>query len=161
MSKETKVYPSKKSLMKTFIAYSLILLVIIYAVFSSRFAWAYKDPKDLNVYITQDVVSVAAWLVISIISYFILSKESYYILSNEELRHHRFNKDMVYKYDEILYIDEEYTKKHNTLLFYTDKGIARFLILDKEGKVLEYVHKYSNNLITREEFHGRFPGVKL
>ena len=73
----------------------------------------------------------------------------------------RFTKELVYEFNDILYIDEEYTKKHKTLLFYTNKGDSRFLILDKENIIYTTLLNKCKNLLTRDQFHTKFPNVKL
>ena len=65
-----------------------------------------------------------------------------------------------YYWKDILYIDEEWSRKHKMLLFYMADGKDRYLAFDKEGLIFEYALNYSR-LISQEEFLARFPKAKL
>ena len=67
----------------------------------------------------------------------------------------------MYDCKDILYVDEEYSKKHKTLCFYLDNGAVRYLVFDKKGLILEHVLAKANNRIGREEFQARFPNTRL
>ena len=69
-------------------------------------------------------------------------------------------KEYMYRWADMIYIDEEWSKKHKMLLFYMEDGKARYLAFDKQGIIFEYALKYSH-LISYEEFLARFPKVKL
>jgi hypothetical protein len=65
-----------------------------------------------------------------------------------------------YYWKDILYVDEEWSKKHKMLLFYMADGKERFLAFDKEGLIFEYALNYGR-LLSYEEFRARFPKTKL
>ena len=88
-------------------------------------------------------------------------KQSYYIITNSSLVHHRANKEINYDFKDILYIDEVYTKKHHTLLFYTNSGKDRFLILDKDELIYKILKEKCHNLLLKSEFQAKFPKIKL
>ena len=105
---EKRIYPSKKSIIKTSIIFSLILLLVMFGIFSSRFSWAYVKDKEITPYIIQDIVVLVAWLVISIASSVVLLKKNYYTLTKSCFIHHKLGKEVSYSFSNILYIDEEY-----------------------------------------------------
>ena len=111
--------------------------------------------------IVQDVACIVVWIVLCVISYFILTKQNYYVILKEGIIHHKWTKEVRYEFKDILYIDEEYTEKHSTLLFYTSKGHAIYLVLDKDEKILKAVLNKSRNLISKQEYHNRFPNVSM
>ncbi len=158
---EKRIYPSRKSLCKTIIIFSVVILVILYAAFSSRFAWAYDKENDINGYIVQDVIVLLFWALITGLAIYILYTKNYYILTKTDITHYKLNQVVTYSFNNILYIDEEYTKKHNTLLFYMNTGKSVFLVLDKEGEILKAVTKGAHNVISRQEFHVKFPKIRL
>ena len=79
----------------------------------------------------------------------------------ESFIHHKWTKEVKYSFQDILYVDEEYTEKHETLLFYTSKGHPIYLVLDKDEKILKAVLAKSKNLISKQEYHNKFPNVTL
>ena len=156
-----RIYPSRKKLITSFIIVALIILLIIYLAFGSRFNYFNKSPEELQSSIITDVIILVIWLIICGLFLYILLIKNYYVLTNSSLVHVRFTKELVYEFNGILYIDEEYTKKHKTLLFYTNKGDSRFLILDKENIIYTTLLNKCKNLLTRDQFHVKFPNIKL
>lgn len=159
--KKNKIYPAKKSIVKTTIIFSLIMLLVLYGVFSSRFAWAYTKDKDVTPFIIQDVLVIGAWILVSLISLFVLLKKNYYTISNSGITHHKLGKEVTYSYSSILYVDDYYSVKHDSLLFYLNNGKSIFLVMDKEKTLLKLVMKNATNTISREAFHGKFPDIRL
>lgn len=158
---EKRIYPSKKSIIKTSIIFSLILLLVMFGIFSSRFSWAYVKDKDITPYIIQDIVVLVAWLVISIASSFVLLKKNYYTLTKSCFIHHKLGKEVSYSFSNILYIDEKYSTRHDTILFYLNTGKSVFIVQDEEKKLLNIFKKEAINVVSREAFHAKFPNIKL
>lgn len=158
---ENRIYPSKKSLCKTIIIFSIVILVLLYATFSSRFAWAYDKESDISGYIIQDVIVLLVWIALTAIATYILYTKNYYILTKTDITHYKLNQVVTYSFNNILYIDEEYTKKHNTILFYMNTGKSVFLVLDNNGEILKAITKGARNTISRQEFHVKFPKIRL
>ena len=65
-----------------------------------------------------------------------------------------------YYFSEIIYVDEKWSEKHKTVLFYQKDGRSRFLAFDKNGEIYQAILERSP-LLSREEFIQRFPNVKL
>lgn len=160
MENNNYLYPSKKKLLSTFFIVDILLFLIVYLTFGSKLSY-FKEGADISGLITRDVIILVIYIALSALLLFILLKKNYYQITNSSLVHTRFNKEYVYDYNNILYIDEEYTNKHKTLLFYTNKGDSRFLILDKDEIILKTLKKKCKNLMTKEEYHTKFPNVKL
>lgn len=159
--KNQKLYPRKDKIIKTFIFYTLILLVLLYGLFSSRFAWAYDTQNDITSYIIQDVIVITLWLILSAISLYVLLYQNYYVILKDSIVHHRWVKDIKIKYNEILYIDEEYSKKHQTVLLYTDKGSSFFFVMDKDQEIFNLLKTRCENLMGKDEYHKKFPKISL
>jgi hypothetical protein len=73
----------------------------------------------------------------------------------------RFGKEEVYEFKHVLYIDEPYTEKHKALCFYLNTGKLKFISFDRDKKILDVFVSHCKNAITREQFVGRFPNIKL
>ena len=68
---------------------------------------------------------------------------------------------MFYYYSDIVYIDIEKSKKKKTLIFVTNKGHVRYLVLDKEQILLDTLIEKCNNLLTLEKLKKKYPEVKI
>ena len=110
---------------------------------------------------------VTQWLVIGlfvIISIFMLVlslTRNFYVIESKYLVVVKGNKEMYYHYEDVVYIDREHSEKKRVLTFYTNKGHARYLPFDKEGKIYNTMINKCHNVITKEEFHTQYPNVKL
>lgn len=154
-----RIFPKKSKILKLFSIYSLVLLVLIYLIFSSRFGWAYVEENQIQNCIIQDVISLAIWLVICVLSLFVFTTQNYYVLLKDGIVHHKWIKEDKYNFSDIIYIDEEYTEKHKTMLFYNKKGKPIYLVLDKDEKIFKEIKNRSKNLISKEEFYIKFPNA--
>ena len=86
--------------------------------------------------------------------------QTYYEVDKDSITHFKMGKAFRYRFSDIIYIDEKWSQKHKTMLFYLNDGKDRYLAFDKEKIIYEYALQYSH-LISREEFKERFPNVKL
>lgn len=156
-----KIFPSKSKILLSFTPVSILLLLVLYFSIGGKFTYFGKTSEEIKNLLIADVIVFAIWIILNIVSIFILFKYNFYIINKSELIHHRFNKELHYQFNDIIYIDENSTLKHNTLLFYTSKGDARYLILDKDKELLKVMQTNCKNLITREAFQNKFPNVRL
>ena len=158
----TKIIKPKFShLFWPFFFVDLILLFLLYGSFSSRFSWAYLNDGKETSYIIQDIIVIAIWVVLSIILGFVLFKKNYYEITKTSLIHHHFGSNAIYDFNKIFYIDEDYSLKHKSLLFYTSEGKQHFLAFDKKGDLLTSVKGSCHHLMERDEFKFKFPKAKL
>ena len=70
------------------------------------------------------------------------------------------NKIFEYYFSDMTYIDEKWSKKHRTLLFYDKSGHRNFLTFDREGIIFQHALENARPL-SREDFAIRFPNVRL
>jgi len=143
----------KPRIARTVIPYLILYLLInVVTYFPIGFTW---PPTTFH------YISLALWTIaFSIFIYLGVRYNSYEIHKNH-LVHLKGKTRLNYNYASILYIDEQYTKKHKTLLFYTDRGDSRFLVLDKDELLLSKTLERCKNLISKEEYQTKFPRVKL
>ena len=156
-----KLYPSKIALFKSYIWIALMIIILLYGIFSSRFAWAYSEEESITGYIIQDVITLVVSIAIDFVLWFLLISKNYYEIIKCGIVHHKLGQETSYDFDHVIYINDEYTIKHKTLLFYNERGKELFLTLDKEGKLYEIFKKECKKLISKEEFHEKFPKIKL
>jgi len=103
---------------------------------------------------------MGVWFVTTLIYILVGIFTNYYKIEKDGILQHRFTKNYFFRYDEIIYVDEEYTKKHKTLRFVTNQGQLQFLLLDKNELIYAEVKKKCD-LINEEEMNRRFPRLKI
>jgi len=113
--------------------------------------WTYIQWLLIGLYLTLSIFL----LIISFIT-------NYYVINETNFEVHRFGKITIYDYKNIIFIDELEASKHHNIAFMV-KSIPsmRYLSFDKEGLLYNKMMEKSKNLMSREEFHGRFPNVRL
>ena len=99
-------------------------------------------------------------VVISILFCVLSITQTYYEIDKEKISHHKMGKVYEYKFKDIMFVDEEWSKKHKMLMFYLNDGKARYLAFDKEGKIfLAVINKAK--LMSWEEYKIHCPNAKI
>ena len=96
----------------------------------------------------------------SITFYVIALTSFYYQIENSYFIMRRFGKTYEFEYKSIEFIDFDESKKKNLVIFYTPKSKTRYLLGDKEGKLLETLIKKCPDVLTVEEFRKKHPEEK-
>ena len=86
--------------------------------------------------------------------------QTFYYVDKKKITHHKMNKIFEYYFSDMTYIDEKWSKKHRTLLFYDKSGHRNFLTFDREGIIFQHALENARPL-SREDFAIRFPNVRL
>ena len=139
----------------------ILLFVGIFFVFEGIFFFSFQGvnghlwPFDTSFYFYTPLL-----FGMSVLFCVLSITQTYYIVDKDAITHVKMGKTFRYRFSDILYIDEEWSEKHKTLLFYMADGKDRYLAFDKDKVIYEYALQYSH-LMTREEYHERFPNVKL
>ena len=72
----------------------------------------------------------------------------------------RYFKEYLFDYDKIEFIDIEQSKKKDMVIFYSSTAKMKYLLADKEGKLLEALIKKCPNTLSVEEFRRKHPEEK-
>ena len=132
-----------------------ILFLVMDAIFYFSFQRLVFWPLDVSFFVYTPIL-----FIVSLFFCIFTIKSTYYVIDTKKLIHSKMGVEKEYYWKDILYIDEEWSRKHKMLLFYMADGKDRYLAFDKEGLIFEYALNYSR-LISQEEFLARFPKVKL
>lgn len=119
----------------------------------------YRTEWDWNTPVIWIVIGF--WVAILITTIVFFTRSNYYIVTADGIEHQRFNEKKTYSYKNVLYIDEEWSKKHKKLYFLTNEGIEKFLAFDREGKIYTLFMKHCKNLISTSQVRSRFPTLKI
>ena len=131
-----------------YVLFAGIIFAFSFNLFLSK--WDFKQPLIISAY----TIAMIVILIIAMTS-------QYYELNKKDITEARFGKKFTYFYSDIIYIDEEQSKKSKTLCFVTNKGHVKYLTFDKEGKIFEVAMSKCKSLISREELERKFPGIKI
>ena len=143
--------PFHKLLIKWTIAYffaAIMLFFMMFGIFTRE--WDYLQPILISVY-----------TLIMLLLLFLAYKRYFYVIEKKYVCVVKIFKEVYYNYNEIIYIDFEYSEKKKTLEFVTNKGHLFFLDFDKEGKIYDAFKKNCKNLVSKEDVYHRFPSIKL
>ena len=132
-----------------------ILFLVMEAIFYVSFQSGNSFKPDIKFYIYTPII-----LVTSILFCVISIRSTFYKVDKHKLTHSKLGQVKDYYWKDILYVNEDWSKKHKMLLFYMSDGKDRYLAFDKDGIIFEYALKYSR-MLSEEEFLARFPKAKL
>lgn len=131
----------------------LIIGAIFFGIFFQNFITL---PWDYLPYLL-----IAIWLAGGVIFYIYSISKNYYVLSKKYVTVHRYGKQLVYNFSEIIYIDEEKSQKKQTIIFVTNKGHERLLTFDRKNILFRVMLEKCTNRISKEELLQRFPNINL
>ena len=146
-----KLKPNRLRITLYFLLTSIILLLVIVGMCFTIF---FYEPFGY-----KQIIILAAWLLLSLVCLLTLEKNYYFFIDEKYISVVRFNKEVVYQYNEIIYIDIEYSEKHSNILFITKHGHARYILHDREKKMLGILKDKCRNLKDRESVVRQFPNL--
>lgn len=101
------------------------------------------------------------WLGSGIILIIVTPLNIYYEVNRKYVVVTKYGKKLTYNYSDVVYIDEEKSKKKKVIHFYTNKGHARYLTFDQKDLLYPTMLANCKNRISKEEFTINYPNVKL
>lgn len=146
-----KIIPDPIRTFFTYLAMGLVSAVIFFLLFG----YPYYPFRLIQVPIAITP------LIVALIFALVTLRTNYYILERKKIIQHKFHKELVYYYNEIIYVDFEYTKRHHIVRLYTNKGHERFLPMDKKGLLYESMRQHCSNIISFAELKKRFPKARV
>ena len=103
------------------------------------------------------ILIIALFVIILVLSL----TRNFYVIESKYLVVVKGTKEMYYHYTDVVYIDKEQSEKRRVLCFATNKGHARYLPFDKEGRIYQTFQNKCHNLLSEEEFRIKYPNIKL
>ena len=107
------------------------------------------------------ILIIALYVVISVFMLVLSLTRNFYVIESKYLVVVKGNKEMVYNYSDVVYIDKEQTEKKKVLTFCTNKGHVIYLPFDKHGEIYTAFQKKCHNLLDKETFNRQYPNVKI
>ena len=148
-----KVPVDRRRTILIFIIMDLLFAVGLFLSCTTLFLFQKWGVIQILIIILYVVTSIGM-LVLSLV-------RNFYVIENKYLVQVRAFKEAYYHYNDVVYIDKAQSEKKRTLVFYTNKGHARYLPFDKNGEIYKVMLKKCNNLLNEEEFKKRYPNAKI
>ncbi len=137
----------------------VLSFVVLEAIFYSIFQpWYQGDFFPFNK--ASFYIYTAALMIITVVFAILSISKTYYVIDAHQISHFKMGHEDVYRFVDIIYIDEEWSKKHKMLQFYLKSGKSRTLAFDKDGLLFKYAVEKSYT-ISKEEFVARFPNIHV
>lgn len=147
--------PEKKEILRPNPGRIIGIFSITFVVFELIFVLSFLSSIEESFFWFTPFL-LAATIIFCIIS---IKETSYQILPTK-IVHTKMGKVSEYNWNDIIYIDEDFSEQHKMLLFYTKEGKEHFLVFDKEWKIYEAALNKVHQ-ISKEELKRRFPNAKL
>ena len=140
----------------------LVALLVIYIAFLGVFIWLFFTTNENGQIVALEwsyrqtlmiiimVILGFSMLVPSLISYYYIVEDKYFIMK-------KFGKEYQFDYANIEFIDIEESQKKKMVIFYSPKSKTRYLLGDKDGKLLETLIKKCPPTISVNEFRRKHP----
>ena len=140
-------------IIKIFIVAFLLFEVIFYVSFqgANNVFW----PLDKSFYFYTPAMFVASGIFC-----YISITQTYYEINGPVFTHSKMGKVVEYTFNNIVYIDQEFSEAKKMMKFYTKDGREHLLLFDKKG-ILYETALLKCPLISKEEFERRFPNIKM
>ena len=148
-----KIPVSRKRTLITFFVADLIFAVLIFFSCFSLFV--------LQEWGIIQIIVIVIFIAISIAMLVLSLTRNFYVIEDKFLVSVKGYKEMYYNYKDVVYIDKKQSEKKKVLCFYTNKGHVRYLAFDKNGEIYKAMCDKCHNLLNDEEFHSKYPNVKI
>ena len=153
-----KVRVSTWAITWRYLIFSLILIVVLFLAFFGVFfapnAEGVLTFVGFGVSQIMIVVLVPAVLVVfyllSVFTYYYVIEDKYFIMK-------RFGREFIFDYKNIEFIDIDESKRKNQVIFYSPKSRTRYLLGDRDGKLLETLIKKCPKTMSVQEFKMKHP----
>lgn len=151
---ESKLKLNPWKIIFIFVVSFLILELIFYITFQGANdgkLW----PLDNSFYYYTPALFIA-----SVVFCYISITQTFYEIQGTKLIHNKMGKITEYNWNNIIYIDKEFSEKKKMMLFYTKDGKEHVLAFDKEGKIYQTA-LVKCSLIEQDEFQRRFTKKRM
>ena len=148
-----KLIPDRKRTLITFMIADLALAVMLFLSCINLFCF--------QKFGTTQIVVICVYVFISVFMLVLSLKRYFYVVEGKNLIVVKGTRAMTYEFNDVVYIDEEKSRRKKTVHFCTSKGLVRYLAFDKDGKILDIMLKKCKNLLELDEFKRRYPNAKI
>ena len=148
-----KLVVDRKRTFITFVIADLIFAVLLFVSCINLFCFQKFGATQ--------IVVIALFVFISIFMLVLSLVRNFYVVEPKYLVVVKGTRVMNFDYSDVVYIDEETSKRKKTVTFCTNKGHVRYLPFDKDGKIYDVMVSKCKNRLEFDEFRRRYPNAKI
>ena len=149
-----KIRPSHKFTYLTFLILFVALTFLLWAIFGTK-PWFMEYQSYARDRLWIELTYIGVSFLVCAIGAFIYRYKVYYLVDNKKIV--RFgSKEREYFFNDIIYLDEEYTSKHNDMLIYINSGKWVSLTMDPKKELYEIIKKKCR-LLDKDTFILKYP----
>lgn len=137
-----------------FVITIIVLLAATGLYFDIDFENGVWTPKAFGF---SQIFLIAILGVVFVITYVSSLLFYYYIIEDKYFIMKRFGKEIQFEYKNIEFIDVERSKRKGMVIFYSSTARMRYMLGDKEGKLLETLIKKCPETMSVQQFRARHP----
>lgn len=145
-----------------YLIFAIIILAALYGATFNMFITNNPDNGELMAVTwgaSQYLLVIFSSLVL--ITFYILSIFGYYyVIEDKYFVMYKYKKEYVFDYKSIEFIDIEESKRKKQVIFYSPRARTRYLLGDKNGKLLETLIKKCPNTLSVAQFRAKHPEEK-
>ena len=137
------------------------IFLVAFVIFELVFFFSFQGvnghlwPFDKSFYFYTPALFIA-----TIVFCYMSITQTYYEIKGATFIHSKMGKIVEYTFNNIIYIDEEFSEKKKMMRFFTKDGKEHLLVFDKNGVIYTTaLGKFP--LISKEEFQRRFSNKKM
>jgi len=144
-----KIRPNHKITLIFFLIMFALLEFLLWGLFGT------KPWKEKPAVWWVNLIYTGCALVVILVGFIIYIKTVYYIVNDSCISHHA-SKSIEYYFKNIVYVDEEYSKKHIEVKFYYNDGYWVYLRDSRNKDLLKFI-KEKSKLLTYDELNLKYP----
>ncbi|MCQ2796475.1 MAG: hypothetical protein MJ213_04165 [Bacilli bacterium] len=153
-----KIRPSHKYTYIVFFILFVALTFLLWAICGTH-PWNMQYESYVNERLWIELTYIACSFLVCATGAFIYRLKVYYIVDNKKITR-TGTKERGYFFNDIIYLDEEYTNKHGDMLIYINTGKWVNLTMDSKKELLKIV-KEKCHLLSKEEFAIKHPDAVI
>ncbi|MCQ2753373.1 MAG: hypothetical protein MJ207_02705 [Bacilli bacterium] len=146
---KTRLRPNHKLTYCTFFILWVALAGLLWTIFGSK-SWL-VETIDLR----KEAIYLSVSFVVMVIGMIIYISKIYYVIEDEQIVRHG-SKIMMYRFNNIVYLDEKYSKKHVDLKFYSNSGYWVYLTDTRQHDLYKII-KQKSPLLDYDAFRAKYP----
>ncbi|MCQ2795292.1 MAG: hypothetical protein MJ214_03710 [Bacilli bacterium] len=153
-----KIRPSHKYTYITFFILFVALTFLLWAIFGTK-PWYMEYESYTKDRLWIELTYIACSFLVCATGAFIYRLKVYYIVDSKKIVR-KGTKEREYFFNDIIYLDEEYTNKHSDMLIYLNVGKWVNLTMDRKKELLKII-KENCRLMKKETFIAKHPDAVI
>ena len=142
------------------VVFAILLAVTFLACVSLFFGVDSGSSVYVKPYSTSHTLFIIIFATLFVSTYVMSMLGQSYVIEDKYFAVRRLKKEFVYDYASIIFIDFEASKRKKMVILYTKKSGMKYMLGDKDGKLLETLQKKCPSVMSVSEFRRTYPQAR-